>query len=145
MRRWLEQLISYPIHVRGQSMLPTLADGSRVVVNPLSYLFHPPARGDVVLLRAPSSSRLELKRIVGLPGEDVVISGGRIWIQGKLLDEPYARIPPAPPGDEERGVMRLGHRQYLVAGDNRLYSCDSRAYGPVSRDAILGKWLAASC
>ena len=123
-------------------MEPAYRPGSRVWMSRFSYLFQQPARGDVVVIRAPvDDRRLELKRIIGLPDEEVSWSQGHFAINGVKLDEPYAHIPPAPPGDDERRAVRLGAAQYVVAGDNRLASDDSRTYGPVTRSAILGKIL----
>jgi signal peptidase I len=84
---------------------------------------------------------VELKRVIGQPGEEITWGRGRFQVNGFLLDEPYARIPPAPPGDDEVRAVLLGPNEYFMAGDNRLYSHDSRQYGPLSRRAILGKIL----
>lgn len=100
-------------------------------------------RGDVVVMRSPAGrDRLELKRIVGLPFEEVSWTGGRLWINGRVLHEPYARIPPLPPGDDDRHSRRLGPDEYFTVGDNRLHSTDSRSYGPVPLSLISGKVLA---
>lgn len=123
-------------------MEPTLPAGSRVWVNPLAYLIARPVRGDVVIVCSPAKSdRLELKRVIGLPGEEIAWSQGAFRINGAALQEPYAGTAPAPPGDDEVGRCRLGPRQYFVAGDNRLYGTDSRIYGPVDRAAIVGRVL----
>ena len=131
--------IGLSLVVQGQSMEPTYPSGNPMRVRPLTYFFHSPARGDVVALRSPAMpERLELKRIIGLPNETVSWCGGHVSIDGVPLQESYARIPPAPPGDDEWRTVRLDRNAYFVAGDNRLYSEDSRNYGPVSRGAILG-------
>ncbi|MBI3088624.1 MAG: signal peptidase I [Candidatus Omnitrophica bacterium] len=133
--------VGCPVEVSGSSMEPAYQPGSRVRISRTAYWFRPPARGDVVAIRAPAASdRVDLKRIIGLPGEEVSWTGGRVAINGRMLDEPYANIPAAPPGDEPQ-ALRLGPGEYFVAGDHRLYSRDSRAYGPVKRSAILGKIL----
>jgi signal peptidase I len=94
----------------------------------------------VVAIRSPETpTRIELKRVVGLPNEEIAWRAGRFSVNGALLDEPYARIPSAPPGDDELAIVRLGPHDYFVAGDNRLHSRDSRHYGPVTRRVILGK------
>ncbi len=140
--RWFFWLTRYRIEVRGQSMAPTFCPGSRLWVSRLAYLLKPPARGDVVAIRSPvARDRLELKRVIGLPGEEIAWSDGRFHVNGVALGESYARIPPSPPGDLEQRATRLGRHEYFVAGDNRLYSHDSRRYGPVNRSVIRGKIL----
>ena len=84
---------------------------------------------------------VELKRIIGLPREELSWSRGQFRVNGVPLDEPYAQRHPVPPGDDEIALVRLSPRDYFVVGDNRLYSRDSRHYGPVARSAILGKIL----
>ena len=91
------------------------------------------------MIRSPAMpTRLELKRIIGLPREEISWTGERFQVNGLPLDEPYARFRPAPPGDDDVYVVCLGPDDYFVAGDNRLYSHDSRQYGPVARSAVLG-------
>ena len=139
---FLQQFASWvglPVVVQGQSMEPACPSGSPVRVKPLAYVFHSPARGDIVALRSPAApERLELKRIIGLPNETVSWRGGSVSVNGAPLSEPYARIPSAPPGDDEWLTVHLDSDTYFVAGDHRLYSHDSRNYGPVHRAAILG-------
>jgi signal peptidase I len=123
-------------------MEPAYLDGCRVRVRP--YGSGSPDRGDVVVIRSPiAPARLELKRIIGLPDEEVAWTGGVVLINGARLDEPYARIPAAPPGDDQAGSCRLRAGEYFVAGDNRLHSTDSRGYGPVALASIAGN--AAGC
>lgn len=101
-----------------------------------------PNRGDLVAFRTPAvvlercgAGGTFLKRLVGLPGETVEARGGRLLIDGSPLDEPYAR-----PGTEEgRGRWRLRRNQFFVAGDNRPMSCDSRVWGPVPRESLIGE------
>ena len=119
-------------------MEPAYVEGCRVRVRP--YALRSPGRGDVVVIRSPAlPARLELKRIVGLPDEEVVWTGGVVRINGARLDEPYARIPVSPPGDDQALFYRLRPGEYFVAGDNRLHSTDSRSYGPVALASIAGK------
>ena len=130
--------------VCGQSMEPSYPDGRRVWAGRFSYLLRAPSRGDVVVIRSPEDPRRqELKRIVGLPHDELAWGGQRIRVNGASVDEPYARLRPEPPGDDLMRTIRLGPREYFVAGDNRLYSRDSRQYGPVPRRAVLGRVAAA--
>ena len=121
-------------------MEPAFPAGRRLWASRLGYLFGAPQRGDVIVFRsAEDPARCDLKRIIGLPRETVVWQAGNFWVNGVALEEPYARIARPSPGDDERHTLHLGARDYVVAGDNRLYSLDSRRYGPVPRSAILGK------
>lgn len=121
-------------------MEPTFPPGSLIRVERRAYRRREPARGEVVVLRPPGApGRLDLKRVVALPGEEVELAGGRFRVGGRPLVEEHARIPPAPPGDDEVRRWRLGPGEFFVAGDNRLHSVDSRDYGPVPRSAIVGR------
>jgi signal peptidase I len=134
-----QRLISREFRIHGSSMEPAFQDGSMVRISPVSYLWRTPRREEVVGLRCPDApDRFELKRIVGLPGECVSWIGSNIWIHGNKLEEPYAHKYPHTPGDELH-MLDLGPGEYFVAGDNRLYSLDSRNYGPVWLSDILGR------
>jgi signal peptidase I len=125
--------------VQGRSMAPTLNDGDRCLLNRLSYLYASPKRGDMVVIRDRGESDLAVKRLVALPGESVRLSEGRIFVNGRSLIEPYLENGTetiAPTGADQ--AYSLGAREYFVLGDNRAESEDSRYYGPVSRDQILG-------
>ena len=123
--------------VDGQSMLPTYPPGSRVYTAPISTAL---ARGDVVLLD-DGNSEYALKRIVGMPGETVYLWRGYVFINKKLLHEPYLakHTYTLPSPDSGLSVFVLGHDQYFVLGDNRLCSVDSRTYGPVERKQIKSR------
>lgn len=124
--------------VRGSSMRPTLQDGQYLVVNKLTYWLHPPERGDIIVFRPPNNlSEDYIKRIVGLPGEEVQIRSGEVWIDGGLLEEPYIASPAG-----YSGSWTLGENEYFVLGDNRRNSNDSHTWGKLPRDNIVGKvWL----
>ena len=125
--------------VRGDSMRPSFEPGSHLLVSRAAYALSEPSRGDVVIVRNPRKAGTRyLKRVVGLPSEAVRILDGALLVDGVHLDEPYLDGLPASVGmgDREWG---LGSGEYFVLGDNRLRSTDSREYGPVSRDLILGK------
>lgn len=124
--------------VYGQSMQPNLHTNERLVVEKLSYRFHGPRRGDVVVLHDPGgSSELLIKRVIGLPGERVTIADGRVFIDGVALAEPYLDQETQSQA-QSRLVPPL---QVFVMGDNRQASRDSRIFGPVPRDQIVGRAL----
>ena len=134
--RWLPM----GFQVYGSSMEPSYPDGARVRVSAWPLALRNPRRGDVVMIRSPAApQRMELKRVIGLPTEQVSWNGGAIRINGARLDEPYANVAPAPPGDDEWQDRCLRADEYFVAGDNRLHSTDSRRYGPIPRRSITGK------
>jgi signal peptidase I len=125
--------------VQGRSMAPTLKDGDRCLLNRFSYLCASPKRGDLVVIRDRGENDLAVKRLVALPGESVRVSQGRIFVNGRRLVEPYLEngTQTVAPTGAEQSYM-LGEREYFVLGDNRSESEDSRYYGPVSRDQLLG-------
>ena len=135
--------------VEGQSMATTLETGDRVFVNKLSYRLHDPNRGDVVVLHqiTGTSERDLIKRVVGLPGETIEMTGCvvRITEQGsdapQILDEPYLDKADRAPGtcgpDVTSQVVPDDH--VFVMGDNRGGSQDSRALGPISEDDLVGR------
>ena len=124
--------ILIPIRVSGFSMAPTYKDGQVNFINHLAYRWKKPARGDVVAVRiVDDKSVVLLKRIVGLPGERVRVDCGRVYINGRLLSEPYAHVKNGLSKDE----VNLKRDEYFVVGDNRPISI----LGPVPRYFILGK------
>ena len=125
--------------VEGQSMEPYLHTNERLIIEKLSYRFSPPHRGDIIVLRRPMRASVPLiKRVVGLPGETVEIKNGHVYIDGETLDEPYLNQTTL--GGMARLLVPEGY--VFVLGDNRRASNDSRAFGIVSFDDIIGKaWL----
>ena len=150
--------------VHGDSMQPTFARDQYILVSRLVCLRDGMGRGDVVVLRHPRQrTRNYIKRIVGLPGEHVHVEGGRVFIDGRLLEERYLTQKSACQdihrgdnvlvGDatsagtlkDLEGLVRewaLDQGQYFVMGDNRANSDDSRSFGPLERELIVGKaWI----
>jgi signal peptidase I len=130
------------VHVEGLSMYATLDDNDYLIANKIDYRLHAPQRGDIVILRPPTNNSTDfIKRIVGLPGERVLIRAGVVYINGHRLDEPYlpeAWVNDANWPDNPQGQV-MGPDEYFVMGDNRNRSQDSRFFGPISRDRIDGK------
>lgn len=124
--------------VRGLSMEPGIHDRDRILVDHLSYLMGGVHRGDVVVLRYPLDPSVDyIKRVIGLPGEEVVISFGQVWIDGHLLTEPYVDDEAIDPYTRLRTTVQPGH--YFVMGDNRLRSSDSREFGQVPHELLRGR------
>jgi signal peptidase I len=132
------KFVLLPVRVEGGSMLPTYKDKGVNFINRQAYLFHEPRRGDVVGIRLLAGGHIMyLKRIVGLPGETVAFHNGCLYIKGKLLDEPYVKLP----GDWEREPEQDGPDQYYVVGDNRDMPWGDHIHGRATRDRIVGKVL----
>jgi signal peptidase I len=125
--------------IEGQSMEPTLHAGQYLIVNKAVYWLHPPERGDIIVFEYPKSpDRDFIKRVIGLPGEEVEIRDGAVYINGKRLYEPYIRAP----SRRSFGPRVVGPDEYFVRGDNRPNSSDSRTWGMLPRKYIIGKaWL----
>jgi len=123
--------------VEGQSMEPNLHSEQRLVVEKLSYRFHGPQRFDIVVLKMPSQGEeLLIKRVIGLPGETIEIRDGLVYVDGKPLEEPFTDdLTHA--GQESIVIVPPLH--IYVMGDNRDRSNDSRSFGPVSIDNIVGR------
>jgi signal peptidase I len=131
-------LVTARIRVEGSSMEPSLHNGELVVVNRLAYRWSGPERGDIVVFHFPlDPDRRFIKRVIGLPGEHVVINDGQVTVDGVRLDEPYIAAAP-----RYSGEWAIQPGQVFVLGDNRNNSSDSQAWGPVPLDQMIGKaWL----
>jgi signal peptidase I len=130
--------VAQPTLVRGYSMEPTLHQEERLLVEKLSYRFHAPQRGDIVVLKVAQEPIPLVKRVIGLPGETVEIRQGKVYVNGQHLDEPY--LGQTPYGNMPARQVPAG--SVFVLGDNRNNSNDSRYFGVVPLDDIVGKaWL----
>ncbi|MEY2746938.1 MAG: hypothetical protein RL112_1980 [Planctomycetota bacterium] len=121
--------------VRGGSMAPGIHDGDRILVDQLSPALGAVGRGDIVVLRCPLDPRYDyIKRVVALPGETVEVRHGRVWIDGFELEEPYVER------QDPRSALRMvvPDDSYFVMGDNRRHSSDSREFGVVAAQQLVG-------
>ncbi|MET0624163.1 MAG: signal peptidase I [Pyrinomonadaceae bacterium] len=134
--------VAQPVKVEGTSMLPRLHDGERIFVNKLIYYGLPAIeRGDIVVFWFPNDpGKSYIKRVIGLPGETVQVRGGRIFVNGKELQEPYLEHALNVAASDDPPVYVKPH-YYFVMGDNRDNSSDSRSWGLVPEKYIYGKAL----
>lgn len=123
--------------IQQRSMEPTVYESERVIINRLVYTFRSPERGDIIILLDPISRQRDfIKRVVGLPGEQVEVREGHAYVNGKRLKEAYLSKDT---GQDRVGPIKIPPNQYYVMGDNRGNSTDSRAFGPIPRTSILGR------
>ena len=123
------------VRVDGFSMRPTLEDGEFILVNRMAYKFTTPKRGQIIVFRSPVTQDEDLiKRIIGLPGDEVAINDGHVYINGNLLDEPYIAASPI-----YSGSWQVVDGFLFVLGDNRNDSSDSHSWGLVPLQNVVGK------
>lgn len=135
-----------PFLVSGASMAPSFQNGDYLLVDEVSYRFREPARGEVIVFRYPNDeSTFFIKRIIGLPGERVILSGGKVKVvspshpEGETLDESYlpgTTFTSSHGGNKAEFYVQEG--EYLVLGDNRSYSYDSRDWGMLKKKEVIG-------
>lgn len=139
-----------PFFVRGASMEPTFQDGEYLVIDELSYRMREPHRGEVIVFRYPQApSQFFIKRIIGLPGETVRVEQGQVTVENKqhpegvILNE-AAYLPPETRTGGQALRIELGADEFFVLGDNRPVSSDSRSWGALPRNDIIGRvWVRA--
>jgi signal peptidase I len=128
-------LISARIRVDGDSMNPTLISGEYVIVNRVSYRLGSPQRGDIIVFHFPRDPREEyIKRVIGLPGDQVEINQGQVYVNGQPLEESYLKVK-----TNYSGTWQVPEGQLFVLGDNRNNSSDSHDWGTVPMDYVVGK------
>ena len=137
----IRYLVFQPFFVKGQSMEPNFANGDYLIIDELSYRFTEPKRGEVVVFKYPNDlSQRYIKRIIGLPGERVEVVSGKVVVYneqgaGVLEESEYLSLV-FTPGTVN---LTLGEEEYFVLGDNRAASSDSRRWGSLPEDDIVGK------
>ncbi|HEY5110148.1 MAG TPA: signal peptidase I [Acidimicrobiales bacterium] len=152
----LRTYVVQSFYIPSPSMVPTLNVGDRIMVNKLSYDLHGVHRGDIVVFKRPPLEQQDfpdlVKRVIGLPGESVSTQNGHVYINGKLLPEPWlaagsSSYTGALPGDQHPqfnmpGPVKVPAGEYFVMGDNRTDSEDSRFFGPIQKSLIVGRAVA---
>ncbi len=138
---FISHCIFQAVQVQGSSMYPTLVNGNFYWLNRLSYLTHNPHRGDIVAIKDPSGHGFDVKRIIATPDQSIYISHGKVYVNGDLLKERYlpVKVPTFAYEKNENEYWCLAPNQYFVMGDNRGNSCDSRSFGAISNELILGR------
>jgi signal peptidase I len=135
---FINLFLAQATQVLGQSMEPTLHSSQRVVIEKVSYRLHGPRRGDIIVIDSPDQSEMLIKRVVGLPGETIEVKNGRVIIDGELLEETWTFRQ----GGGHFGPQTIPPLHVFVLGDNRGASNDSRNFGPVPIDDIVGQaWI----
>jgi signal peptidase I len=151
MRSWMRDLVVsvsvsafiiiflyQPVRVEGTSMLPVLEDQDRLFINKMAYRVGDIHRGDVVVFQYPHDhEKSYIKRVIALPGDELRIDHGRVYVNGGQIEEKY--VPKRFADDRSQPEMMVPAHEYFVMGDHRSISSDSRDFGPVERDLIYGK------
>lgn len=157
----IKTFLIQPFWIPSESMLETIHVNDRVMVNKLAYRFGEPERGDVVVFRNPSEPEIEesipeavirsvleavgirtrgeddlIKRVIGLPGDTITISENQVHVNGVALDEPYLAPDLVMP---DEGPFQVGETEVFVMGDNREFSFDSRRFGNIPLDDLVGR------
>ncbi|MBU0576519.1 signal peptidase I [Patescibacteria group bacterium] len=137
-----------PHQVNGQSMVPNFLSGEYVLTDKVSYRMRNPERGEVVVFHSPDSAHCAkgtgcdfIKRVIGVPGENIEVKNNGIYVNGSRILESYIPDDYQTLAGEftKNRVVTLGANEYFVSGDNRPYSSDSRAWGPIKKEDIVGK------
>ncbi|MBD2194428.1 MULTISPECIES: signal peptidase I [Calothrix] len=139
----IRTFIAEPRYIPSDSMLPTLHTGDRLVVEKISYRFHPPQTGDIVVFQPPEELQRRgypqdqafIKRVIGQPGETVSVAGGKVYLDGKALAEDYI----AEPANSPYSPHTVPEGEFFVMGDNRNDSNDSRYWGFLPQKYIIGR------
>jgi len=135
---WIINTVTGRYMIDGRSMVPTFEGNELIIINKFSYFLSEPQRGDIIVLDYPlDRSREFIKRVIGLPGDEVIVRDGSVMVNGVVLDEPYIAGAPS-----YEGNWTVPEDDYFVLGDNRNNSSDSHNWTFLPRSDIVGKaWL----
>ncbi|MBD2386407.1 signal peptidase I [Cylindrospermum sp. FACHB-282] len=139
----IRTFIAEPRYIPSESMFPTLHTGDRLVVEKVSYRFHPPTFGDIIVFQPPAELQRRgypkdqafIKRVIGQPGEVISVAQGKVYLNGQPLSENYIAEPPNQPFPP----VKVPEGEFFVMGDNRNDSNDSRYWGFLPRKNIIGR------
>ena len=140
--------VAQPNEVKGNSMVPNFIDKEYLLTDKVTYQFSEPKRGDVVVFKAPPSEPCAedeceyIKRIIGIPGDRVKVSGGQVFLNGSQLKQDFLPddFTTSPGAYNQEGLeVIVPAGQYLCFGDNRSHSRDGREFGPIKKELIIGK------
>lgn len=135
-------LIGQPLKITGDSMYPTYVDGEQIIAEKLTYNFQSPVRGDVVILKHPDTKgAIAIKRVIGEPFDRILIQDGQIFINGELYEEPYLNNVTTEGMSKIKDSKEFFVQEdsFVLLGDNRDDSLDSRVWGAIKRESIIGK------
>ncbi len=137
------QFLLRPFEVKGDSMYPNFYNNSYVLTNVISLKFQNPKLGDVIVFKAPPDpEKVFIKRVIGTPGDTIMVKNGGVYLNGTLLDESSFLKPTVKTNGgaflKEGETLTVPAKNYFVMGDNRPFSSDSREWGFVKNDAIIG-------
>jgi signal peptidase I len=148
----IQAFLVKPYRIPSESMEDTLLIGDRVLVDRISWRFSDPSRQDIVVFHSPLAGPVLIKRVIGMPGDEISLKDGAVYINGAKLDEPYVRkvegrTVPSDPFDNGlpwslQKPYTVPAGSYFMMGDNRIDSGDSREFGPVPRSQLVGKAFA---
>lgn len=136
-------LVAQPHKVSGSSMFPNYKDGDYIMTDKISYKISEPRKGDIIVFKNPRDENQDfIKRIIAQPGDRISVSGGKVFLNGQLLNEPFLNSSVTTnPGSflREGEEIEITPNHYIVFGDNRPHSSDSREWGFISKNEIIGK------
>lgn len=134
---FIKVFVVTPIRVNGPSMLPTLHEKDIMILNKTAYYFSEPKRFDIVVIN--TKDNYIIKRIIGLPGEKIEYKDNVLYVNGEEVEEPVEGLQTDDFTSEELGSKKVPENSYLVLGDNRPESYDSRSIGFIQKNQILGR------